>query len=492
MPLHSNADEELALKLEEIHEETIRKELDTLIDKVKKPKDQSVDNAMAQKIRCDISNMKEYLNALITLETDHRLLVAQIVTLNKRKYEEFSKAAENQLEALAKNRRENTLVVNQAQQLEDEIQRMEEEFVSKDWEKAVKVRKVPVPKAPEYLNVKLPREPRYPTLKKPDANGVYPNEPQYPKLKTPGLFNKKKVQEENAQLIARHESAVAAYRHACEKENLQRLSQYEEAMIAYRQECVLIEENKRKNEAMEAEYQLKLQKYKDSAAQRQEKALAEAMQMKEDARAELERKISEIRQQIVALPTSENTPKIQLQIGQFFDEQIDVAKQQLKEITEELNRLYSINVLYPTYRELVAESSFYEYFSSGRCDTLEGAHGAYNLFEAECRSDVVARIIRTLGEVKQGQVILYRQMIQNQELLKDIDNALEKAIPHIRKINGERMSAYLEEKRSKGNAASESEKASSKETAVEKYFRLSSDCEARVKKSIAQAKQVAI
>lgn len=489
---HKNAAEELTLKLQEVHEEDLHKELAALIDKVKKPEDQPADNATAQSIRGDISRIKQYLDAMIKLETDSRLLITRIVALSRQKREELSKAADAQLDALAKSRKESKAAETKVQKLRDEIQQLETEFETKDWEKAVKVRKVPAPKAPEYLEVPVLLEPRYPKLKEPNAEGIYPGEPAYPKLKTPGLFNKKRVMEENAQLIARYEAAVAEYRLTCKRENLKLITQYEQAIEEYHHKCAQAEEIRRKNEEMKAEYDLKVQKHKASAAQRQEKALVEARQQKEEARVQLAQRVNELKTQIEQMVDDDNAPRIQLQIGHLFDVQIEVAKQQLKAVTQEKNRLYSVNVLYPTYRELVAESSFYEYFSSGRCDTLEGSHGAYNLFETECRSDVAARMIRTLEEVKQGQVILYRQMLQIRELLQDVEAALEKAIPHIRRVSQDRMSAYLEENCKMGKAAAESGKQDSKETAVAKYFRLVAACEARVDDTIAQAKQMAL
>ena len=176
-----------------------------------------------------------------------------------------------------------------------------------------------------------------------------------------------------------------------------------------------------------------------------------------------------------------------MQISKFFDLQIEVLKQRLKVVTAEKKRLYSLNVLYPTYRELVAESSIYEYFSSGRCDALDGPHGAYNLFESECRSDVIARIIRSLEEVRQSQVILFRQMKQVHELQSELNKTLEKALPFIRKVDEDKLEAYLEENRSKGQA-----EADSKDTAVVKYFRVDAECEDRINKDIENAAAFAV
>ena len=258
-------------------------------------------------------------------------------------------------------------------------------------------------------------------------------------------------------------------------------------MAHWRNECEAVEQKKLQNKELEAAYLLKLQKYDESAAQRQEKAYADMLQQKETARAELDEKIAEIREKIAELGSGDGAPKLQMQVSRFYDLQMEILKQRLKAVTAEKNRLYSINVLYPTYRELVAESSIYEYFSSGRCDTLDGPHGAYNMFESECRSDVIARIIRSLDEVRQSQVILFRQMKQVHELQSELNKTLDKALPFIRKVDEDQLEAYLEENRSKGQA-----EANSKDTAVVKYFRVDFECEDKINKDIENAGTFAV
>lgn len=62
-----------------------------------------------------------------------------------------------------------------------------------------------------------------------------------------------------------------------------------------------------------------------------------------------------------------------------------------------LGRLYDLGIVHPQYRNLVAVSMFCEYLESGRCDTLEGAFGAYNLYENELRAGL---IIGNWGRIK--------------------------------------------------------------------------------------------
>lgn len=64
-----------------------------------------------------------------------------------------------------------------------------------------------------------------------------------------------------------------------------------------------------------------------------------------------------------------------------------------------LDRMYNLDIIYPKYRNLVAVSMFYEYLASGRCDSLEGRDGAYNMYEGEVRAQL---IINELGNVKKA------------------------------------------------------------------------------------------
>ena len=90
----------------------------------------------------------------------------------------------------------------------------------------------------------------------------------------------------------------------------------------------------------------------------------------------------------------------------------------LKETKENLERVYSKNIIYPKYRNLPALTSIYEYYVTGRCEELSGPYGAYNLYEDEVRKDKVISqlntIIANLEQIKQNQYKLYEQICQIQ------------------------------------------------------------------------------
>lgn len=76
-----------------------------------------------------------------------------------------------------------------------------------------------------------------------------------------------------------------------------------------------------------------------------------------------------------------------------------------------LERYYSIDLIYPKYRNLVAMCSIYEYFQSGRCDALTGHEGAYNIYESEVRFGMILTKLEDIGtkldRIKENQSILY-------------------------------------------------------------------------------------
>lgn len=63
------------------------------------------------------------------------------------------------------------------------------------------------------------------------------------------------------------------------------------------------------------------------------------------------------------------------------------------------------------YQNFVMISSIHEYICSGRCSTLEGHEGAYNILEMELRLDRIEgkldNIIQKLNQIKDNQYTIY-------------------------------------------------------------------------------------
>lgn len=100
--------------------------------------------------------------------------------------------------------------------------------------------------------------------------------------------------------------------------------------------------------------------------------------------------------------------KIQKQVAESYCQQVQKA---LATSHENLERMYAYNVIFPKYRNYVMVSSIYEYLCAGRCTTLEGHEGAYNILELEIRLDRIITqldaILRDLNAIRANQYTLY-------------------------------------------------------------------------------------
>ena len=102
----------------------------------------------------------------------------------------------------------------------------------------------------------------------------------------------------------------------------------------------------------------------------------------------------------------------------------------------ELDILYASNFIYPKYRNLIAVASMYEYLDSGRCNSLEGADGAYNIYELEVRLDRIITkldiIISNLEQIRANQYYLYTAI---KEMQPNIDRVTSAIIENTNKLN---------------------------------------------------------
>lgn len=116
-----------------------------------------------------------------------------------------------------------------------------------------------------------------------------------------------------------------------------------------------------------------------------------------------------------------------------------------------LEKLYNTGIIFPKYRNFVAVCSMYEYFGSGRVDSLEGANGAYNLYESELRQNLIInsleKISTNLEIIKSNQYILYTELKDSNErinnTISDISNSIRLSLNSIKRI--EDMSEIIAE-----------------------------------------------
>ena len=96
----------------------------------------------------------------------------------------------------------------------------------------------------------------------------------------------------------------------------------------------------------------------------------------------------------------------------------------LSSLETALEELYSENVIFPKYRNLVAITTINEYLLSGRCEQLEGPDGAYNLYEMELRQNIVisklSSIVNNLEQIKGNQFFLYQEIQKSNSTINAI------------------------------------------------------------------------
>ena len=89
-----------------------------------------------------------------------------------------------------------------------------------------------------------------------------------------------------------------------------------------------------------------------------------------------------------------------------------------------LEKLYNENVIFPKYRNLIAITAINEYLVSGRCSELEGANGAYNLYEMELRQNIIinqlSNIIDNLEKIRDNQYVLYTELVKSNNTINEI------------------------------------------------------------------------
>lgn len=223
-----------------------------------------------------------------------------------------------------------------------------------------------------------------------------PQKPSEPIFKTPGLLNKKKVAEENARILSEHDKKMMEYQGA--------FRSYEEEYDVFLKEL----ENKR-------------QQFREEHSD----ALKEAQKKLIDAKA-----VNNDTVQLEHMPSGVAKNLIQ--------NEIDEATDLLQRLIHTKTAYYNTNIVFQKYQNMVALTTFYEYLLSGRCSKLEGADGAYNIYEQEIRADrIIAKlddILKALENIQQNQYMLYSIMRDVNENLRNLNRTTDLAVNSLQRI----------------------------------------------------------
>lgn len=95
---------------------------------------------------------------------------------------------------------------------------------------------------------------------------------------------------------------------------------------------------------------------------------------------------------------------------------------------DNLNRLYSENILPAKYRSFNAVATMYEYLETGRCNTIQGHGGIYDTYEKDLQMGLVIQnlenINATLSRIEANQHLLYNELRQANSTLQTINSSL--------------------------------------------------------------------
>lgn len=216
-----------------------------------------------------------------------------------------------------------------------------------------------------------------------------------------------------------------------------------------------------KNEALEKEYTLALREYEDECEQRkkeieQQTKIAEEQYLRkveaakkavDDARLRMER--LRVIPEKYSVNVQEKVYPEKL-VQQMLNKEIAETEQLYKKLFQTRNELYGYNVIAKKYQNSSAVSAFYDYLLIGRCETLEGAAGAYNLYESEMRfkeiGDNFDTIHDDLGRLERGQRKLSSKLDSMGRSLDRLDQKMGAAHKAISDMSKTATDIYAETK----------------------------------------------
>lgn len=325
-------------------------------------------------IKADLEKMKDYFLRIINIETNIRSLKQRLFVLYSLSHEINRQAKFAQLYP----------VMSQKKEITEKIDGLQDEFRAKANELSELQRRKDILCAE---SVAVPHV----------AMPVQPIEPIKPIYATANIFNKKKVTAENEAKSEKYNAEVTLYNKA--------LAEYP----------VLLEAAKKQQEEL-----------REKAVQERNRDILELGKKIEEKTIALEKFKNEVEMQQVTLENKlsllqNNTdyPAVQLKVN--IDTEIETAEKTLASLFKQKNQLYATNIFFGKYHDLAAITSFYEYLLSGRCATLDGVNGCYNLYESELRANIIINKLDAIGDaleqIKGNQYMLYSQLQQiNTEL----------------------------------------------------------------------------
>lgn len=123
----------------------------------------------------------------------------------------------------------------------------------------------------------------------------------------------------------------------------------------------------------------------------------------------------------------------------IIDDRISNVKKDLKDVEKTLSKYYDLDVIYPKYRNLVALTTFAEYLESGRCKSLYGYTGCYNVYEQELRQNTIIgkldQVLIQLDQIKKVQFATYLAIQQSNAIQSAMLNTCNEMLDETRREN---------------------------------------------------------
>ena len=118
---------------------------------------------------------------------------------------------------------------------------------------------------------------------------------------------------------------------------------------------------------------------------------------------------------------------------------ISNIEKDLDDVTKTLNKYYDVDVIYPKYRNLVAVTTFIEYLESGRCKSLYGYTGCYNVYEQEIRQNAIIgkldQVLAQLDQIKKVQFATYLAVQESNALKSALVNTCNNMLEENKRAN---------------------------------------------------------
>lgn len=191
------------------------------------------------------------------------------------------------------------------------------------------------------------------------------------------------------------------------------------------------------NEEIKAQYLLNVKEYESQLHEyehQKDRMIAEAQNEAENIKVTLEQLKAESQKgkdgSLLVSSASE--------IKKIIDDEVREAEDFLKKLYECRNGLYAYEIVFGKYRNVVALSTFYEYLMAGRCTALEGADGAYNLYENQIRADMIigqlSQVIEKLDDIKDSQYMIYSELQTVNRSLDHLNKTMDSALVSIQNM----------------------------------------------------------